>query len=270
MTPFRFGTAKRQMFGVLQGRGEAVLMCNPFGQEAIRSHRLFKLLADRLTREGLHVMRFDYFGTGDSDGEDMDVGLDGLVDDVLAAHNELLSRTDVPAISWFGLRLGASVATLASTASPTLLKRLVLLEPILDGQQYLRELDEAHAIALKRSYGLRWILDQTLHTQLTNEIGHEALGFALPSKLRESVLQFAPALFGDAKASSICLFNTADANNQEEAIEHLQRLWTDRATPTSVTNVSESIVWTANEMMNASVVSVAVLNAIAQAFGGQS
>jgi uncharacterized protein len=275
MTPFRFGSAKRQMFGILQSpdsqmnRGEAVMMCNPFGQEAIRSHRLFKLLADRLIRNGLHVMRFDYFGTGDSDGEDIDVDVDGLVDDVSTAHNELLSRINVSAVSWFGLRLGASIATLASAGTSTMLKRLVLLEPIFDGQQYVRELDEAHTIALKRSYGLRWILDQALHTQLANEIGCEALGFALPSEVQERLSHFAPALFAGAKASAISLFNTADADNQKDAIAKVQSLWLERGLLTSAIDIPESIVWTANEMMNASVVPVVVLNAISQAFGEQ-
>jgi hypothetical protein len=55
--------------------GCAVLLCNPFGQEALRSQRGFRVLADRFARTGCATLGFDYFGTGDSDGDDDDASL---------------------------------------------------------------------------------------------------------------------------------------------------------------------------------------------------
>jgi hypothetical protein len=54
----------------LDAPGAAVLLCNPFGQEAIRCHRAFRLLSARLASSGIPSLRFDYFGTGDSPGND--------------------------------------------------------------------------------------------------------------------------------------------------------------------------------------------------------
>ncbi|MBK7659827.1 MAG: hypothetical protein IPJ28_12035 [Betaproteobacteria bacterium] len=70
--PLRLGEPPRQLFAMLQPAGGAaprqhgVLLCNPFGQEAIRAHRLVRVLGDRLAAAGFAVMRFDYYGTGDS------------------------------------------------------------------------------------------------------------------------------------------------------------------------------------------------------------
>ena len=67
---------ERRLFGLFppperEGR-IAVLICAPFGQEVVRSHRLFRVLSDRLARTGIAVLRFVPYGTGDSPGEDID------------------------------------------------------------------------------------------------------------------------------------------------------------------------------------------------------
>src|SRR4051812_43750768 len=65
MTPFYFGAPERRLLGLFHPsatavRGaRAVLLCNPFGQEAVRSHRVYRVLAERLARGGIAVLRFD-------------------------------------------------------------------------------------------------------------------------------------------------------------------------------------------------------------------
>ena len=62
----------------LQPRRTAVLLCNPFGEEASRAHRTYRVLATQLERAGFPVLRFDYSGTGDSLGRADDVTLDDV------------------------------------------------------------------------------------------------------------------------------------------------------------------------------------------------
>jgi pimeloyl-ACP methyl ester carboxylesterase len=150
MTPFLFGESDRRLFGVLNPRSGTgapklgVVLSNAFGREAIRAHRVFRVLSDRLSRLGCDVLRFDYFGTGDSAGKDSQVDLDGFQRDLLAAHAELRERSGAERIVWMGMRLGAIVAQRASGTDPNGLARTVLWDPIPDGRDYLDLLRRRH------------------------------------------------------------------------------------------------------------------------------
>lgn len=158
MTPFRFGPIERQLFGIFHpasGRrqpSQAVLLCNPFGQEAVRLHRFYKVLAERLARAGIHVLRFDYFGTGDASGDDEQGDLAGWCQDILAANQALQQRAMSQQTMWVGARLGGSLAAMASRQATQAPDKLVLWEPITDGAAYLRELAEGHARATADDY----------------------------------------------------------------------------------------------------------------------
>jgi uncharacterized protein len=172
------------MFGIFHAgdpaadRACAVLLCNPFGQEAIRVHRFYRVLANRLARAGVSVLRFDPYGTGDSMGDDHELTLDGWRTDLLTAHGELLQRNPAARVRWVGARLGATLALLAADQQPDALVELLLWEPLLDGAAYRALLRRKHAEALAISYGLigpDWL------TMLEDEsaFADEAIGFAI-------------------------------------------------------------------------------------------
>jgi alpha/beta superfamily hydrolase len=146
MNPFRFHGESGALFGVLHAAdpaaraGRAVLLCNPFGQEAVRSQRVFRVLADRFARTGCATLRFDYFGTGDSDGDDGDASLDTWCTDVLRADAALRERTGATRTCWLGLRLGATLAALASARALAPPERLILWDPIVDGRAWLGDI----------------------------------------------------------------------------------------------------------------------------------
>ena len=106
--PFYFGSASRRLFGCYHepaesGRGMGVVLCQPLWREYIRAHRAFKQLAVRLSDRGFAVLRFDYYGCGDSDGEDNEGDLRGWTDDVSAAIDELRIRSGVNTADLVGL-----------------------------------------------------------------------------------------------------------------------------------------------------------------------
>ena len=107
----------------------------------MRSHRLLKQLAVRLSERGIHVLRFDYAGCGDSAGSWKDSGVNDWIKDIELAAEELQALSMVDSLSFLGVRLGASLLTYTNLKRiPT--KKFVLWDPILVGAQYLESLTD--------------------------------------------------------------------------------------------------------------------------------
>ena len=178
-----FGSTDKQLLGVYQPpraapQDHGVLLCYPAPQEYMRTHWAFRSLADLLTREGLHVLRFDYYATGDSAGASAAGTLQQWVDDIGTAATELRDVAGIKRLSAVGLRLGASLAALACARSVPL-RDLVLWEPVIDGASYLQEL---YAIEATKYTHL-------LYPPKPTRAGHreELLGYPFPEALQNEV-----------------------------------------------------------------------------------
>jgi pimeloyl-ACP methyl ester carboxylesterase len=145
-----FGPEGRKLLGTLsrtkrlKARGAAVLLCNPLGEEAVRAHRSYRVLATQLAQLGYDVLRFDYGNTGDSMGESADASIDGWLTDIDRAGAELRSATNGRPLVAVGLRFGATLAALAAARRNLRLRHLALWDPVVDGSAYLRALGDAH------------------------------------------------------------------------------------------------------------------------------
>jgi pimeloyl-ACP methyl ester carboxylesterase len=258
MTPFFFGKPERQLFGLYhppaagRANGAAALLCYPFGHEAIRVHRFYRLLADRLSRQGVAVLRFDYHGTGDALGEDEDADLPGWTADICEAHRELLRRSGATQVTWFGARLGAALALMAAPSSTPRVQRLVLWDPVFDGRAYLESLKLAHVEELELSH---CIPDPGWRRSLSRDpmaFAGECLGFAITPQLREQILALrveAPSRLAPSRITLI-------ANPQDAAARH----WTEAATGKHPTvriepqSFQHPLTWTSNAGANNEVV----------------
>lgn len=145
MNSFFFGSSDHSLFGVYHpprgrsAREHGIVLCYPLGQEYMRSHRAFRQLANLLSRRGYHVLRFDYYGTGDSMGEGEDVRVAHCLADVATAIDELKDNAGIERVSLVGLRLGADFAVLAG-AGRTDVERIVLWDPVVEGAELLAAL----------------------------------------------------------------------------------------------------------------------------------
>jgi pimeloyl-ACP methyl ester carboxylesterase len=143
--PHFFGPADHQLFGVYHAarrdsRQHGVVLCPPAPQEYMRSHLALRSLAHVLVNEGFHVLRFDYYASGDSAGEAGQGSLSEWRSNIVAAAADLRECSGARQISMIGYRLGA---TLAATAGTDVVN-LVMWEPVINGAQYLDELRVRH------------------------------------------------------------------------------------------------------------------------------
>jgi pimeloyl-ACP methyl ester carboxylesterase len=146
-------------------------------QEYNMAHWAFRRLSSMLAREGFHVLRFDWSGTGDSWGRTVDGSMDQWVDDVASGIQELRDASGADSVAIVGLRLGAAVATLAC-GKTSLADDLVLWEPVIRGPLYIAELES---------------LDARENTRLLHRGTHRysgLVGFPFPVHLRSAIQRF--------------------------------------------------------------------------------
>jgi dienelactone hydrolase len=153
----------------------AVLLCSPWGYEALCIRRAWRMLGDALAAAGFPALRFDYPGTGDSLGDAADLtSLETLKAGVRQAAQALCALTRAKRIVLVGQGLGASLA--ADIAADLGAAGVVLLAPVVRGRDYLRELSV---------WGL------TVAEAMQLETGASApgavAGFPLPERLRQEI-----------------------------------------------------------------------------------
>jgi exosortase A-associated hydrolase 2 len=143
--PFFFPSQGFNLFGVMHSpqaatSGTAFLLCPPFGEEMLWTRLVYVNFARELARRGHPVLRFDYRGTGDSDGDFEDSTVETCLSDIRSALEVLAEKAGpVSGTGLLGLRFGATLAALAAEASPEV-RRLVLWSPVLNGAAYMQEL----------------------------------------------------------------------------------------------------------------------------------
>jgi dienelactone hydrolase len=146
VNPFYFGTKEHRLFGAYDpprdGGGRGVVICYPWAREYLLAYSTLRHLARQLAARGLHALRFDYTGTGDSAGDESDAGQERWLADIGLAIEELKDVGQVAAVGLVGMRYGAALAAQAAAARSDV-DRLVLWDPVFDGPAYLAELGVA-------------------------------------------------------------------------------------------------------------------------------
>lgn len=176
MEAFYFGSSQRPLFGLRHApfgaaRQTAVLVCSPWGPEYMRSYRGLRMLATRLAAAGYETLRFDYSGTGDSEGMALDARLEHWLDDISTAAAELRDLSGRQRIALLGVRAGGLLAE-AAQARGLPVAAQILWDCPADGAGYvqlMRRLD----LALDAQKAARRSCDAQLVAHADNELcGH--------------------------------------------------------------------------------------------------
>ncbi len=125
-----------RLFGMLHrpegtARG-AVLFLHGFGGHRAEAGRLFVRTARRLLSRGIASLRFDFAGSGDSEGEDTDSTILSQLEDAVVAFQLLqgTTRSEPSALGVLGYSLGGAVAALL--CARVTFQTLVLWAPVSD------------------------------------------------------------------------------------------------------------------------------------------
>lgn len=119
----------------------ALFICNPLGEEAKSSFNVVSEFCASVWAEGWTIGRFDYTGTGDSEGEfSHTVPTDWLADGATILE-DFCKTTKPNRIVLLGIRLGANIASGLPAFHKNLpIAGMIFWEPILDLGRYVRHL----------------------------------------------------------------------------------------------------------------------------------
>ncbi len=126
-----------------EGPFPAVLILHGFTGDKVSNHFLLVKAARALTDVGCVAMRFDFRGSGESEGRFQDVTIPGEIEDALFVFRWLAEQpyVDATRMAVLGLSLGGCVAAHVAGADPRV-KALVLWAAVADPFGLFRELSE--------------------------------------------------------------------------------------------------------------------------------
>jgi alpha-beta hydrolase superfamily lysophospholipase len=216
--PLYFGPEDRPLFGWLHAPAAAsrpalgLVICNPFGNEAICAHRSLRHLAERAADAGIPALRFDYDGTGDSAGHDFDPDrLSAWLASVGLAADTLRELTGIERLCFFGIRLGAALATLAAAARKDV-AGLATLAPVVDGKSYIRELR-----MLRRAMDSKRNITRDVDSEVL-----EAAGFALSAPTQASLSAIDLQRLERRPAPRVLILDRAELPGRDDWASHLR------------------------------------------------
>lgn len=151
--PFFFDNNNHRLFGILHQpdytlanltpsvcshKNTGLVFCAPFAEEKLWSHRVFANFAKTLASKDFSVLRFDYMGHGDSEGNFEDSTIETRISDIIKSVNVLREKSNVTKVGLLGLRLGATLAAIVVEKIKDI-DFLVLWEPIVKVEEYLQQ-----------------------------------------------------------------------------------------------------------------------------------
>lgn len=143
-----FFFSPQQLFGIYYPASDVmsdrlIVICAPFFEEYQRTYRALAELSEALAQNGVHVLRFDYRGTGESFGELSDVkSCNEWCEDISSAIDEGVALSGATQVSLLGVRFGAN---LAASIIHEDLNNWIFWDPLSSGSGYCSVLDQNKA-----------------------------------------------------------------------------------------------------------------------------
>jgi pimeloyl-ACP methyl ester carboxylesterase len=204
--------------------------CHPLFDERKCAHRFSYQLKNTFEAAGLRLERFDYRGAGEAPGDFCEISLDSL-----RADTAQQVRTEQ--VCLIGLRFGASLALDYCARDGRDVRRLVLLEPVVDGAGYVDY--------LRRRQHIKDVLTGETPDAL-REQGYENIeGYKTSRKFLEEICRF--NLVKEAQdrqpENSVFVVEVSNGSKVGPEIARLAGVLQDTAKKLSVENVELPVFW---------------------------
>ena len=154
----------------------AVLLCNSIFTEANNIAWGYHRLASLLASEGYYVLRFDYFGCGNSLGEDEDGSPERWQHDINTAAQKLIEVSGFSKLSIVGFRYGA---TLAASLSNVSVEKFILWEPVISSGEFINLFENRYLHSIENSKAIK--------KNIVNQSNLEILGFHCTDNIRRDL-----------------------------------------------------------------------------------
>lgn len=147
--PFSFVNQGQKIYGMIhrplkKEHVPAVVILHGFAGTKIGKYRIYVKVAQKLAENGILAVRFDFRGSGDSEGDISEMTLEGEVSDAVAAL-KLISKdpqVDPSRIGILGRSLGGIVSVMACNHFKHI-KSLALWAPAFHAKQWMEQLNAA-------------------------------------------------------------------------------------------------------------------------------
>jgi len=254
------GLNKRNYFihshSPLQTNRETIIFFNPMFDEKKRVQKFQCETARALCRLGYTVIRFDYYGTGDSGGDTFEFDFSTVYSDFSYLIDHIKNTFSPEGIILFGIRLGADLALMNSISEPTI-KHLILVEPIIDGKRYLLEL----RMRKKLFYNLNKIQSNKEQLLIQEQKFEDFQGYPMSF---ENLAYLEKMNLSDSNIidKSVTIFKTNSISNKKLVVKFKEKIEIKKSSSVNIHYVDCPEFWAALESVDTSTLTQQIITFI--------
>jgi len=226
----------------------AIVHVPAFAEEANKSRHMVAKQARALALLGYGSLIFDYYGTGDSEGEFNEARWEVWQSDLLCAIHWCQTHVS-PQICLWGLRFGGLVAASIMPQISDGIDRLIFWQPIASGEQYMTQFLRLR-LANSMMSGKEKETVQDLKKRFTQGEDVEVAGYGLSSSLYNAICQQKLTDYDLAGVERVAWF---EVNTKERPLSPVSRDiiddWRSHSTEVVSSNVTGSQFWSNQEIV---------------------
>lgn len=189
-----------------------VLVIGSLGDEAMNAYRPAVFLAEHFAQAGCPTLRLEYYGFGDSAGEDGEPGrIQRWLDNVADGVRWLREACGVEPVTLAGVRIGAAIAARAACDIDGV-EALILVAPVASGRRFLRE-----SVLAAQTNAEIWQVDP----RIEDGTWFEAHGLRLDRIARNDLQRLDIAKLPSAPAPNVLVLDAPDSASARSLVRRL-------------------------------------------------